>query len=221
MLLLLMMCLLTWFFLVLTAFPAIAWLPEQMDLFTRDRGFTASPSTKVSLETRLNSTTGKIRGVNLASMFVFEPWLAEDEWRSMGCAGQYSESDCVSYLGQSRANNVFQNHWNTWITQVDLRNMKSYGLNTIRVPVGYWLKEDLVSSNEFFPQGGEGYLDRVCSWASDLGFYIIIDLHGAPGAQVPTNADTGQVRPAQQFYVSSIPYLLECFSNTDATTSMY
>jgi aryl-phospho-beta-D-glucosidase BglC (GH1 family) len=71
--------------------------------------------------------------------------------------------------------------------------MQSYGLNTIRVPVGYWMMESIVYSSEHFPQGGIQYLEQLCGWASDAGFYIIIDMHGAPGAQVPTNPDTGQV----------------------------
>ena len=33
-------------------------------------------------------------------------------------------------------------------------------------------------------------------WASDYGFYIILDLHGAPFAQVGSNADTGQLAAA-------------------------
>ena len=72
--------------------------------------------------------------------------------------------------------------------------MKLFGLNAIRIPVGYWIREDLVYNNsEHFPQGGLPYLEQICGWASDEGFFIVIDLHGAPGAQVATNADTGQV----------------------------
>jgi aryl-phospho-beta-D-glucosidase BglC (GH1 family) len=72
--------------------------------------------------------------------------------------------------------------------------MQSYGLNTIPVPVGYLIMESIVcSDSEHFPQGVIGYLEQLCGWASDVGFYIIISMHGAPGAQVSTNPDTGQV----------------------------
>ena len=73
-----------------------------------------------------------------------------------------SEFDCVSSLGQTNANAAFQNHWNTWIVQSDISQMVSYGLNTIRVPVGYWMREDIVyADSEHFPQGGLTYLDRL------------------------------------------------------------
>ena len=136
----------------------------------------------------------EVRGVNLGSQFIAEPWMMSDEWNSMGCGSAPSEFDCVSALGQTAANAAFQHHWDTWTTQQDIAQMKSYGLNTIRIPVGYWLREDLVYlDSEHFPQGGLQYLERLCGWASDAGMYIIIDLHGAPGAQVAGNPDTGQV----------------------------
>ena len=125
--------------------------------------------------------------------------MANDEWNAMGCGGTLSEFDCVSKLGQAAANSAFQAHWARWTTQADIQQMQSYGINTIRIPVGYWMKEDLVYTSEHFPQGGLQYLEQICGWASDAGFYIIIDLHGAPGAQVAQNPDTGQ---ASQIIIS-------------------
>lgn len=130
----------------------------------------------------------------MGSLFIIEPWMAWAEWQKMGCGDAASEFDCVSRLGQAQANSVFQAHWGSWITQNDISQMQSYGINTIRVPVGYWMDESLVyADSEHFPQGGLRYLSQLCGWASDAGFYIIIDLHGAPGAQVARNALTGQV----------------------------
>ena len=97
---------------------------------------------------------GKIRGVNVGTMFVFEPWMDDEEWRKIGCnnSDHPSEFDCVLHLGQEGANQAFQEHYNTWITETDLDDMKSYGLNTIRIPLGYWLNDDLVDSSEQFPR---------------------------------------------------------------------
>lgn len=77
--------------------------------------------------------------------------------------------------------------------------MVSYGLNTVRIPVGYWILESIVDSSEHFPQGGEKYLDQVVGWAKDAGLYVILDLHGAPGAQA-NDSDTGQLNPDPGFY---------------------
>lgn len=148
--------------------------------------------------------SGKVRGVNLGSLFVFEPWIAESSWSKMGCDKQKSEFDCVSSLGQDKADKAFAQHWNTWITKDDISQMKQYGLNTIRVPVGYWMKEDIVDrDSEHFPKGGFEYLARLCGWARDEGLYVVIDLHGAPGAQTPKNPFTGQYASKPGFYETS------------------
>lgn len=169
---------------------ASAWLPEDKLLKNE------------TISKRWLPASGKIRGVNLGSLFIVEPWMANDEWNAMGCGGKNSEFDCMMALGQANGNSAFQKHWNTWITQDDLNQMVALGLNTIRIPVGYWMREDIVyRDSEWFPEGGLQYLERLCGWASDLGMYIIIDLHGAPGAQVAQNAFTGQFASTPGFYV--------------------
>ena len=185
---------------IITVFASLsmAWLPTRDDpLIGNVKQLQQVPMVQnedSNETTRWLPNNLPIRGVNLGSQFIIEPWMANDEWTSMGCSGQASEFDCVSKLGQAQANAAWAKHWSTWTTKDDISQMKSYGLNAIRIPVGYWIREDLVfSDSEHFPQGGLHYLEQICGWASDAGFYIIIDLHGAPGAQVAKNADTGQV----------------------------
>jgi hypothetical protein len=152
------------------------------------------------------STNSKIRGVNLGSHFIIEPWMASTEWSSMGCKDAKSEFDCVMQLGQDAADKVFAKHWDTWITEEDLDKMKEYGINTVRVPVGYWIIEDLVyQDSEHFPRGGLKYLDRLAGWAAQRNLYVILDLHGAPGAQEPDQPFTGQVSPLHSLFpISSL-----------------
>ena len=135
-----------------------------------------------------------IRGVNLGSQFIIEPWMANDAWTSMGCGGTNDEWKCVEAIGQEAADAAFASHWDTWTTEEDIKQIASYGLNTIRVPVGFWLKEDLVYGDEHYPKGGLEYLDRLVGWARDAGLYVIMDLHGGPGSQYPNQQFTGHVR---------------------------
>lgn len=129
---------------------AMAWLPAGLPserLHARDLSSTGV-KTLVSRDgvnlfeqrdTARPVKTG-IRGVNLGSLFVFEPWIASDIWNDMCGSDSKSEFDCVSKLGQDTANQKFQNHWKTWYTQADFDLMAKYGLNTVRIPVGYWSK---------------------------------------------------------------------------------
>jgi hypothetical protein len=180
---------------------AHAWLPdgvEQSDSTTQRLPAGRGRSVK------RYTTNNKIRGVNLGSHFIIEPWMASTEWSSMGCKDAKSEFDCVMQLGQDAADKVFAKHWDTWITEEDLDKMKEYGINTVRVPVGYWIVEDLVyKDSEHFPRGGLQYLDRLAGWAAQRNLYVILDLHGAPGAQEPNQPFTGQVRPLHSLFAMS------------------
>ncbi|MCJ1391927.1 hypothetical protein MMC18_004794 [Xylographa bjoerkii] len=185
---------------------ANAWLPKDTGYFSKKANSNTYNDTIVNnhrtFKNRRNIPSFEIRGVNLGSMFIVEPWMASTEWADMGCGSALSEFDCVSALGQAQANSVWATHWSSWITQADIQEMRSYGLNTIRIPVGYWIFEDLVyTDSEHFPQGGLAYLEQLCGWATNAGMYIIIDLHGAPGAQVAQQPFTGQYTPTAGFYV--------------------
>ncbi|CAG8961548.1 hypothetical protein HYFRA_00013966 [Hymenoscyphus fraxineus] len=179
-----------------------AWMPGDIPI-TSSNGTNLFKSTSRGpnyLGVNHFSIDPKIRGVNLGSLFVFEPWMVSKTWASMGCGNYSTEFDCVVGLGQDAANKAFQGHWSTWITQKDIEEIVSVGLNTIRIPLGYWLVESLVWDNEFFPQGAFPYLERIVGWASDAGLYVVLDLHAAPGAQVTMNAFTGQNAIKANFY---------------------
>ncbi|KAL9112065.1 MAG: hypothetical protein Q9227_003685 [Pyrenula ochraceoflavens] len=175
-----------------------AWLPGV------DKQVLAADGTDLFNKTSLKRflPSNKIRGVNLGSLFVFEPWMAGTEWTRIGCDAYKTEFDCVSGLGQTAANKAFQDHWANWITETDINNIQSLGLNTIRIPTGYWMREDIVyADSEHFPQGGYQALANLCGLAKAAGLYIIIDMHGAPGAQQAMQPSTGQNAPTAGFYV--------------------
>ncbi|TID20522.1 glycoside hydrolase family 5 protein [Venturia nashicola] len=191
----------------LFATSAWAWLPSDRNLFDVSHPSGASntylPAGNGRIAKRTLPSFGKIRGVNLGSLFVLEPWMASKEWSIMGCNGTNSEFDCVSKLGQAVADSAFQAHWARFITKNDVIEMKSLSLNTIRIPVGFWMMESLVDASESFPRGGIKYLEKVCGWAADYGIYVIIDLHGAPFAQVARQSFTGQIVQTEGFYTTS------------------
>ncbi|CAG8927143.1 unnamed protein product [Penicillium salamii] len=165
---------------------AAAWLPT-------DTGRSLSAFEK--------SGTSKIRGVNLGSSFIIEKWMANGEWSDMGCGDYNSEWDCVKGIGQDAANAAFKKHWQSWITKDDITKMISYGLNTIRIPVGFWLNEDLIADNEYYPRNNalEDFRN-ICQWAADAGIYVVVDTHGLPGAQQAQQPFTGRWVDSPEFY---------------------
>jgi len=82
--------------------------------------------------------------------------MLPNEWATMGgdscfqtgsCANcAASEFDLVKKIGQAKADQVFQTHWETWFSESDVRNIANAGLNTVRIPVRKY--SDLLQNSE-------------------------------------------------------------------------
>lgn len=82
-----------------------------------------------------------------------------------------------------------ENHWNTYITASDFTKLAAQGINTVRIPIGYWSvgKENCnCEDTEFWP-----YMDKYANswavvmqaidWAEAAGLGVLLDFHGAHG----------------------------------------
>jgi hypothetical protein len=71
--------------------------------------------------------------------------MLPNEWVRMGgetCFQNGSCADCaasefslVQKIGQQKADEVFQEHWETWFSESDVKDIADAGLNTVRIPV--------------------------------------------------------------------------------------
>ncbi|KAK4776782.1 hypothetical protein SAY86_005470 [Trapa natans] len=84
--------------------------------------------------------------------------------------------------GQSKAKKVLQKHQNTFITIEDFNFLHRHGINTVRIPVGWWIAFDPNPPAPFI-SGSLEALDNAFSWAIVYDIKCIIDLHAAPGSQ--------------------------------------
>ncbi|OWM82176.1 hypothetical protein CDL15_Pgr001750 [Punica granatum] len=84
--------------------------------------------------------------------------------------------------GHSKAKEVLQEHRNTFITIEDFNFLYRHGINTVRIPVGWWIAFDPNPPAPFIGGSLEA-LDNAFSWAVDYDIKCIIDLHAAPGSQ--------------------------------------
>ncbi|KAI6041892.1 glycoside hydrolase family 5 protein [Pisolithus marmoratus] len=149
----------------------------------------------------------KIYGVNLGSWLLLEAWMLPQEWTDMG--GQIC-SDCAQCIETEFAfakaypdtvDQTFAKHWDSWFTQSDLQDLKNAGINTLRIPLGYWIIEALVERPaENYPRGGLEYLRRGLGWIRDAGMHVILDHHALPGVQTPGMEFAGQCTDDVQFY---------------------
>eukprot|EP01102_Stenamoeba_stenopodia_P014851 TRINITY_DN4992_c0_g1_i1.p1 TRINITY_DN4992_c0_g1~~TRINITY_DN4992_c0_g1_i1.p1 ORF type:complete len:552 (+),score=124.99 TRINITY_DN4992_c0_g1_i1:59-1657(+) len=128
------------------------------------------------------SNWDRIRGVDIGGWLVLEPWIVpslftqfENLPPNQTAVDEYS---FCSILGQEAASQQLTAHWESWFTEEDAAQIAKLGLNTIRIPVGYWVFGDVPPF-----VGGIEQLDRGVQIAAQYNLAVLIDLHGAPGSQ--------------------------------------
>jgi glucan 1,3-beta-glucosidase len=73
-----------------------------------------------------------------------------------------------------------EQHWDTYYTKQDFAAMKAWGLNAVRIPIGFWAYDNAKTP---YLQGADAYLERMIQWCRELGLWVLVDCHGSPGSQ--------------------------------------
>ncbi|ORX63859.1 glycoside hydrolase [Basidiobolus meristosporus CBS 931.73] len=124
-----------------------------------------------------------IRGANLGGWLLLEPWITPslfEQFRGKDDAA-VDEYTFTESLGKNKAYSQLRRHWESWVTEKDIKKLANYGLNTVRIPYGYWMVD--VEKHEPYVQGQYPYLRRAVKWAIQHNLHVLLDLHGAPGSQ--------------------------------------
>ncbi|KAK1817351.1 hypothetical protein LTR12_008218 [Friedmanniomyces endolithicus] len=116
----------------------------------------------------------KFRGVNLGSWLVLESWMTPDVFQGTAAVDQWT------FDSTEGAEAKLQQHWSTYITEGDFQNMSSWGINAVRIPIGYWAYNN---SGTPYITGADAYLEKAIGWARQHGIWVMIDCHGSPGSQ--------------------------------------
>lgn len=69
-------------------------------------------------------------------------------------------------------------HYDSFITEEDIKNISSWMVDHIRLPIDYNLLEDESGS---FKESGFAYIDNAVKWCKNAGLNLIIDLHKTAG----------------------------------------
>ncbi|GAC96698.1 glycoside hydrolase [Pseudozyma hubeiensis SY62] len=138
----------------------------------------------------------KQRGVNLGSWFSLEGWLTPSLFQKAKDP-KASELDVVAGMDATEAKAMLENHWDNFINEGDLQWMVDHGINTVRIPVGYFhflaghpneqvralLKDTDYEKYAPVYEGAYARIQRAIESAAARNVGVLIDLHGAPGGQ--------------------------------------
>ncbi|KAH8106773.1 glycoside hydrolase [Cristinia sonorae] len=132
-----------------------------------------------------------IRGVNLGGWLNTEPVStttsvpalyekyadgpnpAVDEWT-------LSEAMAADTAGGGL--NQLEDHYKTFITELDFAEIAAAGLNFVRIPIGWWAIETR-DDEPFLAKTSWTYFLKAIKWARKYGLRINLDLHALPGSQ--------------------------------------
>ena len=132
----------------------------------------------------------KIKGVNLGNWLVLEKWMSPALFEGTTAEDEYylpTQLDPAVYEARIRQ------HRAEYITERDFVTIRAMGLNTMRIPVPYFIFGD---RPPFI--GCIDELDRAFLWAERYGLKILIDLHTAPDSQ--NGFDNGGISGVCKFF---------------------
>jgi len=93
-------------------------------------------------------------------------------------------------LDHCKGDDQFKQHRDTFITEEDFRDIAAAKLNTVRIPVGYWIVgfDNQPGGDpdgwKIYTPNAIDYLDRaIHEWAPKYNITVLVDLHAAKGSQ--------------------------------------
>ncbi|XP_011021833.1 PREDICTED: probable glucan 1,3-beta-glucosidase A isoform X2 [Populus euphratica] len=120
--------------------------------------------------------------------------------------------------GRHQAKDVLKKHRNSFITMDDFNFLYRHGINTVRIPVGWWIAFDPDPPAPFIGGCLEA-LDNAFSWAQAYNIKCIVDLHAAPGSQ--NGAEHSASRDGTTGWPSSPDYVSKTLDVIDFLASRY
>lgn len=121
-----------------------------------------------------------LKGVNLGGYLLIEgyligfPFIPEKEIRRR----------IEEKLGKDEKDEFFKKYREDFISEEDIKVIKSLGFNVVRLPFNFRVLED-VDKPFVYKEEGFKIIDRLLNLCEKYKIYVILDLHAAPGGQNP------------------------------------
>ncbi|RYE24836.1 MAG: carbohydrate-binding protein [Sphingobacteriales bacterium] len=108
-----------------------------------------------------------------------------------------------SLIGPQKTQEFYDAWLSNHTTRADIDSLKSWGFNSVRLPMHYNLyslpiEEEKVAGQQTWLEKGFKMTDELVSWCKANKMYLILDLHAAPGGQGNDNniADRDPSKPS-------------------------
>ncbi|CAO1634250.1 unnamed protein product [Parajaminaea phylloscopi] len=134
-------------------------------------------------------------GVGLGGWLVIESFIVPSIFDASGkdSTEVYDEWTLTKAMGKEALAPILQKHYETWYTEDDFAEMKSYGLNAVRIPIPFYAF-DVQEDEPYLKLNQWDMLLKACGWAQKHGLKVLVDLHSGPHSQ-NGNDHSGQRGP--------------------------
>jgi hypothetical protein len=154
------------------------------------------------------NTKIQLRGFGLGGWLFPEPYeISWDDGIGLGPTAMRKATEAK--IGKADSDAFWTAYRTNYVTRDDLAELKKWGFNSVRLPF---------NANSLMPPDGQptaapykydeaefAWVDKAVQWASEVGIYVILDMHGAPGGQntMPKVSDA----TTAQLFSNSATYL--------------
>lgn len=134
-----------------------------------------------------NLSDFQYKGVSIGGWLVLEPYITPTLFNATLLSNETADDipvDEYHYcekLGEEEATKRLTEHWESMYNESDFEEIKKYGLNMVRIPIGYWSFEKM--DGDPYVSGAQEYLDKAIEWSRNNDLKVLIDLHGVPNTQ--------------------------------------
>jgi len=123
-----------------------------------------------------------LKGTNLGNWLLHEFWMMNQSSNAVAtdqCTLEATLDERFGFDERERLLDLFRDNW---IAERDWKIMQDFGLNAIRLPFIWNVIEDENNPMTLRTDAWQ-YIDYAIAQAEARGMYVILDLHGAVGAQ--------------------------------------
>ena len=121
-----------------------------------------------------------LKGMGLGSWLVQEGYMLQTS--AFANAQWQIRQKISSLIGETNTETFYQTYRNNYVRKIDVDSLKSWGFNSIRLPMHYNLFATNTNPPTFLNTGFE-IIDSLLSWCEQNQIYLILDMHAAPGGQ--------------------------------------
>lgn len=157
-----------------------------------------------------------LRGMGLGGWMLQEGYMLQTA--SFANAQHKIEEHISNLIGKEATAEFYQAWRDNHVTKEDIDSLKSWGFNSVRLPMHYNLftmpiEDEPIQGEHTWLEEGFRLTDSLLSWCATQEMYVILDLHAAPGGQ---GKDEGI-----SDYNTSKPSLWESQANRDKTVALW